>query len=531
MTTRDCDICALPYTIFKRKPIQCEYCEFEACSKCTETYLLSIKNPGCMSLGCKGIWSRKFIVNSFTYSFIEKQWKPHISNTLFDEQLSLLPDTQLIIEEDNRKTKINDIIQHKKQIGIKIRGLLGAHMKAVEDKHDLPALKAEYRKLDMDEYKARIVLQNMSRITTSELEAYTKEKQFYDHIIVERNKHYYQRQRQGYKVRKELKTHTEILELQAKLNLLHTDIENLKQERDGNVVVARTKTCFVRKCSDNNCRGYLKSNWICGLCDLRTCSECHELNTDGDDHICNPDNVATAKLLSKDTKNCPKCQTGIYKIDGCNQMWCTQCHTAFSWLTGQIEAKIHNPHYYEWMRNNRGLPREPGDVQCGNELTHYVALNIRDALDFHPDTSDLQLVKLYIYDLVRNTIHLQNYYGTNHDLTNTETLYLRKKFLNKVIDTHAFQNSLYRIHKKNSKKTDEWNVFNLLLDTVKDIIFRFQNNIDTNEHDNCDFAILDEVDVIVKYVNSCFNEISTTYKSTVKYAIQNDLSLVTFTTL
>jgi len=529
MTTRDCDICALAYTNFKRKPIQCEYCDFEACSKCTETYLLSIKNPGCMSLDCKGIWSRKFIVNSFTSSFIEKQWKPHISNTLYEEQLSLLPATQLIIEEDNRKTKINAIIQHKKKLISNLLGLLNAHRKAVEDKHDLPALKADCRKLDMDERKARLVLRNMSMI--NELEAYTKQKQIHDHIQVERNKNYYQRQRQGTKIRKELKTHAQFLELNAELNILHTDIENLKQERDGNIVVARTKTCFVRKCSDNNCRGYLKSNWICGLCELHTCSECHELNNDGDDHICNPDNVATAKLLSKDTKNCPKCQTGIYKIDGCNQMWCTQCHTAFSWLTGQIEAKIHNPHYYEWMRNNGGLPREPGDVQCGNELTHNVALNIRDALAFHPDTCDLQLVKLYIYDLVRNTIHLQNYYGTNRIFPNTETLNLRKQFLNKIIDTHAFQNSLYRTHKKNSKKTDEWNVFNLLLDTVKDIIFRFQNSIDTTEHDKCDFTILDEVDVIVKYVNSCFQDISTTYKSTVKYAIQRDLFLVTLPTL
>ena len=56
------------------------------------------------------------------------------------------------------------------------------------------------------------------------------------------------------------------------------------------------------------------------------------------EHTCNPDLVETAKLLAKDTKSCPTCQTKIFKIDGCDQMWCTQCHTAFSWKTGAIQT-------------------------------------------------------------------------------------------------------------------------------------------------------------------------------------------------
>jgi hypothetical protein len=49
-------------------------------------------------------------------------------------------------------------------------------------------------------------------------------------------------------------------------------------------------------------------------------------------------------------------------------MWCIDCHTAFSWDTGQIvNGVIHNPHYYEFLRKqgNGVAPRNLGDVPCG----------------------------------------------------------------------------------------------------------------------------------------------------------------------
>ena len=92
-------------------------------------------------------------------------------------------------------------------------------------------------------------------------------------------------------------------------------------------------------CSKEDCRGYLNNEWKCGVCDTFTCSKCN-INIVGtiDNHECNKEDVETFSLLKKDTKSCPKCNTSIFKIDGCDQMWCTQCHTAFSWRTGRIET-------------------------------------------------------------------------------------------------------------------------------------------------------------------------------------------------
>jgi len=79
------------------------------------------------------------------------------------------------------------------------------------------------------------------------------------------------------------------------------------------------RATFIRACPSPDCRGFLSSQWKCGICNLWTCPTCHEIkgaDRDGE-HVCDPNNVATANLLNADTKPCPKCGEGIFKIDGC----------------------------------------------------------------------------------------------------------------------------------------------------------------------------------------------------------------------
>ena len=130
------------------------------------------------------------------------------------------------------------------------------------------------------------------------------------------------------------------------------------------------KAKFIMKCPDGECRGFLSTAYKCGTCQLWACSDCLVIKGKEKDseHTCDPGQKESVALIIKESKGCPKCGERISKIDGCDQMFCVDCHTAFSWNTGQIvNGVIHNPHYYEFLRGqgNGVAPRNAGDVPCG----------------------------------------------------------------------------------------------------------------------------------------------------------------------
>lgn len=122
---------------------------------------------------------------------------------------------------------------------------------------------------------------------------------------------------------------------------------------------------FVAACPAADCRGFLSTAYKCGTCATQFCADCREPKVA--DHDCDPALKATMAAIAKDTRGCPNCGTGISKVSGCDQMYCTSCDTAFSWTTGKVvTGVIHNPHYYERMKALTGaVPRQPGDNPCG----------------------------------------------------------------------------------------------------------------------------------------------------------------------
>ena len=280
--------------------------------------------------------------------------------------------------------------------------------------------------------------------------------------------------------------------------------------RDGRGEKTKVETQFVRKCPDGECRGFLSSAWKCGLCSKWACPECHEIKGENRDseHTCNPDNIATAKLLAKDSRPCPGCGTVITKIEGCDQMWCPQCHCAFSWRTGQKETGVvHNPHFYEWQRKQNGgvAPRVAGDVACGGIPTYHdvrtrlIGLTAKEqehVLTFHRILNHVQHV-----DLVR-------YHNVFNELDNQD---LRIQYLLGNMTKEEIKVEVQKREKKREKERAMRRAMEVLVQAGTDIVRRLMSETDILKKRK----ILEEFDALRLYINELLAKINDRLKLSV----------------
>lgn len=243
------------------------------------------------------------------------------------------------------------------------------------------------------------------------------------------------------------------IQLEVEIFMLMKKIELCKFKLNHKTSPSDKKT-FIRKCGYEGCRGFLSTQWKCGICNKYTCKECLEIKDEN--HECNPSNVETAKLLATDSRPCPKCGTFIFKIEGCDQMYCTMCNTAFSWRSGLIvTGRIHNPHYYEFMRNRGTELREIGDVPCGGlpMLRHMPKVPAGLQND--------------IWGAHRLWNHIQEI--TMYTLVPKDTNQYRIKYLLNELDQDEFCKNIQRIEKANSKKLEYRLIYTTFCDVVSDL--------------------------------------------------------------
>jgi hypothetical protein len=251
---------------------------------------------------------------------------------------------------------------------------------------------------------------------------------------------------------------------------------------------------YQRQCPNNECRGFL-CNWKCSLCNVKVCLHCHCIKED-DDHVCNDNDIATAKLILKDTKYCPNesCRVPIFKIAGCSQMFCTKCHTSFDWRTCEIitnQETIHNPHFYAWVRekNNGQIPRNPLDV-CGGLPTIW---NIIDFLKRKNLKLDISKYHRGIQHILYHEIpgHPVNLVGG--DIFTS----LRIKYIMKSLSFDDWKRELQRIEKKNEKNIAFRYIFEMFTNVGIDIF----NQIIIKDTKDEIVSLTNELDTLRKYFN------------------------------
>ena len=264
------------------------------------------------------------------------------------------------------------------------------------------------------------------------------------------------------------------------------------------VKVPPNTNVFNIKCPSGGCRGFLFDDWVCGICNKTFCKMCHEEALDG--HVCDENLVKTVKLLKRDTKPCPKCNVPIHKIDGCSQMWCTQCHVAFDWRTGLIETgRIHNPHYVNFVNRTR----EYSDIPCGGCPTY-------QELKRNRATSDLLDVHLEVTRLQRELVYRFGYLFENHHR-------LRIEFLLDEISEEQFKRELQKREKANDKTRDIRDIYQMFIDTVSDALRRFVMKTNTI------YEIRSELHAISIYTNNVIQDIRNRYTSRLPYNILSSI--------
>jgi len=200
-------------------------------------------------MNCGKVWNRFTLVRNCSTSFLEKTFKRHRENILFDIERSLMPSTQ---------EQAQHILEARKYIAEMKQNMTQIHML----KGDM--IRPE-RSVDEMRYNNTIRL----RIFAIELE-------------------------------------NRVLEALSTRQQSQTSDET------------RVRREFIHACPTAGCKGFLSTQWKCGLCNKYTCKECH-CTKEGADHVCNPDTVASIQMLKSDKsmKPCPKCGISISKIEGC----------------------------------------------------------------------------------------------------------------------------------------------------------------------------------------------------------------------
>ena len=262
----------------------------------------------------------------------------------------------------------------------------------------------------------------------------------------------------------------------------------------------KKRKVFMKACAVQDCRGFLSSQWKCGICSTKVCHLCHEIKADEKKHECDPNNVETAKLLAKDTKPCPKCASGIFKVSGCDLMFCTICHVSFSWTSGKEVDPVnnHNPHYIDYTRrtNNGCVPRTPGDIPmtCGGipsirQLDTFVKNNI---------IHDSRLYNLL--NLAQTLNHIREVEvlperTENVTLVNQD---IRIRYLLNEISVEEWKRELQKREKKSEVKKARRLILEMLLTASADIL----NKLVLSNGKESVSETLDELQTLLDYYNT-----------------------------
>lgn len=229
---------------------------------------------------------------------------------------------------------------------------------------------------------------------------------------------------------------------------------------------------FIRNCPETGCIGKVDVDGKCGLCGHFFCHECMREKLEG--HECKKEDVDTIRELHKNTRPCPKCSVPIYKIEGCDQMWCVQCHTTFSWKTGDItRGVVHNPHFYDYRRDMGGsIQRAPGDIPCGGLPNEIEILNA---------TNNYTMYDLWVRCVRWAETDMPSIYRRFHNVRPVKYKRYSISYLRGIIDKKRLGVLLYKNYMNEIRYSHYYDIMETLVDNMSEYMRQYVNGGDTEK--------------------------------------------------
>lgn len=336
--SNECQICCSAFTKAKRIPFACPECNFIVCTECMRKYLLTIVDAHCMNHVCKKQFSREFLYTKFSKSFVNEKLAYHHAEIAFQLEKSLLEETANYLQQNKKEEEIRRKEREIEDITRRIESLRTWYRAAVSKNSysqtvDQNATLEHQIKAYIDAIPKSQYHVNIHTVLSTFLTNFRS----YDGT-------------QAYLAIEYVASQSEI-----HIQQIIADTEEIKDKYK----IKTSKRCFTPKCPGFLTeREEMKEYTLgkCLSCKNLYCIDCALLLTEKAQtaHKCNPDTVKTLKLIARQARPCPNCKEAISKIDGCDQMFCTSCHTAFDWTSNNIlTGHIHNPHYTEYLTKKK----------------------------------------------------------------------------------------------------------------------------------------------------------------------------------
>ena len=437
-----CDICCENLNKSSRKLIQCNYCKKGSCLTCAKTYISTeLGDPHCMF--CKVAWNYNFIKNTFPSAWLSKDYRHIREKILFDMEIAKIPETQELCKPMSEKKSL------------------------IKDKQDCQN-NLKTLKMELENKKSAYEICNQDIWLSTSTDVVEKEK-------LESESHDLFQQKSS--IDREIEAVIERTKLiDQKIDILQDRLEHFNPEPS----TAKYTQRF--KCPISKCRGYVDASFKCGICREKICSECREVSLV--DHKCDVTILQNIKLLKEDSKPCPNCASLIFKISGCDQMWCIVCKTGFSWDSGNIETFMHNPHYFDWVfRQNEGndvdaVRMNHEDLVCNDEKFTSTNNSFQIIRRIREKVTDAQKREI-IMNIVRLNIHIMEIEMPIsiplHERNNPKdpNQDIRLQFLMNEIDEDSFRNILQKREKERIRKHEFRQIYETYVDVTDDHLKRF----------------------------------------------------------